>query len=74
LRKSSISFLFFCLDVVVFDNTFSILRPKKVRYYVAVDPPGSPTTAVVEWEIKVHIHKCSMPFQNQIQIFFYQSK
>ncbi|XP_046633841.1 SEC14-like protein 2 isoform X2 [Daphnia pulicaria] len=34
--------------VVVFDNTFSILRPKKVRYYVAVDPPGSPTTAVVE--------------------------
>ncbi|EFX85396.1 hypothetical protein DAPPUDRAFT_238038 [Daphnia pulex] len=25
--------------VVVFDNTFSILRPKKVRYYVAVDPP-----------------------------------
>ncbi|XP_046633840.1 SEC14-like protein 2 isoform X1 [Daphnia pulicaria] len=35
--------------VVVFDNTFSILRPKKVRYYVAVDPPvpGSPTTAIV---------------------------
>jgi hypothetical protein len=33
----------------VFDNTFSILRPKKVRYYVAVDPPvpGSPTTAIV---------------------------
>ncbi|XP_046460612.1 SEC14-like protein 2 [Daphnia pulex] len=31
--------------VVVFDNTFSILRPKKVRYYVAVDPPvpGSQT-------------------------------
>ncbi|XP_046633862.1 SEC14-like protein 2 [Daphnia pulicaria] len=33
--------------VVVFDNTFSILRPKKVRYYVVVNPPGSQTTAVV---------------------------
>ena len=33
----------------MFDNTFSILRPKKLRYYIVVDPPvpGSPTAAYV---------------------------
>nr|CAH0109448.1 unnamed protein product [Daphnia galeata] len=35
--------------VVMFDNTFSLLRPKKLRYYIVVDPPvpGSPTAAYV---------------------------
>lgn len=27
--------------VIMFDNTFSILRPKKLRYYIVVDPPAS---------------------------------
>jgi len=33
----------------MFDNTFSILRPKKLRYYIIVNPPapGSPTTSEV---------------------------
>nr|CAH0107616.1 unnamed protein product [Daphnia galeata] len=35
--------------VVMFDNTFSLLRPKKLRYYIVVNPPapGSPTTSEV---------------------------
>lgn len=37
-----------CLDVVTFDNTFSLLRPKKVRYYIVVDPPvpGGPVADI----------------------------
>lgn len=34
------------LDVVTFDNTFSIVRPKKVRYYIVVEPPTNVSAAV----------------------------
>ena len=34
-------------DVVTFDNTYSIVRPKKIRYSIVVDPPapGSPLSS-----------------------------
>ena len=47
--------MFFYLDVVVFDNTYSMLRSKKLRYHIAIiDCPDSEsqTTAAlnVGWE------------------------
>jgi hypothetical protein len=51
----SLWFHLFCyLDVVVFDNTFSMLRSKKLRYHIVIiDCPASEsqtTAAVVGWE------------------------
>lgn len=33
-------FIFFCLDSVVFDNTYSLIRSKKIHYSIRVLPPS----------------------------------
>lgn len=61
IQTSLLNYLIsFGVDVIMFDNTFSILRPKKLRYYIVVDPPapGSLTAVASSWETRSIIVKC----------------